>query len=157
LVEAHDIRVVQASDPRADLGFRYGRDLVHHQAAGRAQSVARVGLDREPEQGRIRCVGGEGADGDGISRVEAVVLNDHDGSGLAGIVLAARDGANLAAFHGSRIRRISFIAPVRYRVDERLIAARVGARRDGQRLAMGLRAKGARTHVRHPNLDGAQA
>jgi NAD(P)H-hydrate repair Nnr-like enzyme with NAD(P)H-hydrate epimerase domain len=38
-----------------------------------------------------------------------------------------------------------------------LILAGVGAGGDGLRLAMRLRLEGRRAHVRHPNLDRAQA
>ncbi len=57
LIEAQDILVVQASDMRTDLGFRDCGYLVHHEAAGDAQSIALVRLDRKPEQGCVRLVG----------------------------------------------------------------------------------------------------
>jgi len=101
LVEAEDVGVVQAADLRADFCFRHGRDFVHHQAAGRPQTITRVRLYGKPEQRRLRRVGGEGADGDGIGAVEAIVLNDDGGAGFARVVLAAGDDANVAAPHSS--------------------------------------------------------
>ncbi len=49
------------------------------------------------------------------------------------------------------------IAALRYCVDECLIGAPGRACGDGQRLATRLRTEGGRTHVLHPNLDGAKA
>jgi hypothetical protein len=57
----------------------------------------------------------------------------------------------------SRCRPASFIAPTRYRVDERRILMGMSAGGYGQRLATRLRPKERRAHVRHPNLNEAQS
>src|SRR6266446_2997961 len=79
LIEAQDILIVEAPDARPDLGFRNGGYLVHHETARRAQSVALIRRDREPEERCIRLVCRKRADRDGSSCVETVVLNDDDG------------------------------------------------------------------------------
>jgi hypothetical protein len=86
---------------RADLGLGYGGDLVYHQPAGRTQAVALIRLDDEAEQRCVGRIGGEGANGDGVGRVETVVLHDDDRARLASVILAARDGPDLAAPHSS--------------------------------------------------------
>ncbi len=53
----------------------------------------------------------------------------------------------------SRCRLASFIAPIRYRIDERLILPCVGAGGDGGRLAMRFGAEGRGAYIGHPNLD----
>jgi len=44
-IQPHHILVAEASDTRADLRLRNGRDLVHHQSADDAQAVTLVGID----------------------------------------------------------------------------------------------------------------
>jgi len=100
-VQAQNGLVVQASDARADLCFRHGRDLVHHEAAGAPQSIAIVRLDAQAEQGCLGRIGGEGADGDGLRGVEAIVLNNNNRPRLAGVILAAGDRVNVAALNSS--------------------------------------------------------
>jgi len=82
LVEPNHILVVQPADPLADLGLRDGGDLVHRQPGRGAQAVALARLHRQPEQGRLGRVRGEGADRDGVRRIEAVILHDDDGAGF---------------------------------------------------------------------------
>ena len=53
-------------------------------------------------KGGFRLVRREGADRDGVSSVETVILKDDDGPRLARIVLAARNGPDVAASHSSR-------------------------------------------------------
>ena len=100
------------------------RDLVHHQAALGAQPVALVGRDGETYQRRVRRVGREGADRDRSGGVECVVLDDRNRPRLTSVVLPTR--------RRSRSLPVSFIAPVRDRVDERLIGPRVRGPGHGQ-------------------------
>ena len=60
-----------------------------------------VGLDEQSDQ---RCVGGisrERADGHRCGGVEAVVLDDDDGSGLADVSASRRSSPDLASIHSS--------------------------------------------------------
>ena len=70
---------------RANLSLGDGGDLIHHQAACRAQAVALVRLDWQAEQGCFDLVSREGADRDQVGRVEAVVLNNDDGAWPPGL------------------------------------------------------------------------
>ena len=69
--------------------------------AWNAQSIALVRLDSKPEQRCVRVVGRKRANRDGLSSVETVILNDDDGPRFARIVLAARNGPDLAAPHSA--------------------------------------------------------
>ncbi len=73
--------------------------LIHHEVAWGAQSIPLIRLDRKTERRCVRVVGRERADGDGFSPVETVILKNDDGPRLARIVLAARDGPDVAASH----------------------------------------------------------
>ena len=101
LIESQDILVVQPADTCTNLGLGDSGDLIHRQAARRAQAVALVRLDWQAEQRRVRLVSGEGADRDRVGGVEAVVLNNDDGAWLPGIILAAGDGPDVATLHSS--------------------------------------------------------
>jgi len=46
--------------------------------------------------------------------------------------------------------------PIRQRINESLILAGVGARRNSKRLTMCLQSKSRCAHIRYPNLDGTQ-
>src|SRR5207244_365382 len=85
----------------SDLGFRNGRDLVHHDAAGDAQSIAFVWNYQQPKQRGIGLVGRECADRNRGGCVETVILYDDDGPCLADVVLAARDGPDVASCHSA--------------------------------------------------------
>jgi len=98
-IQPHDIFVGKTAHPCAQFRLGHGCDLVNHQAADRAQSVVFARLDSQPEQRSVGGVCGEGAHRDRIGFVETIVLNDYDGTWLGGIVLAARNGPDLAAFH----------------------------------------------------------
>lgn len=77
------------------------------------------------------------------------ILDDDDGRGLAAHPLLPAGYA--------RSRHASFIAPIRDRVDKRLIFLGALTRRYGERLAVGVPLEGGRTHVGHPNLNGPQS
>ena len=98
-IQPHHILVSKAADARADLCLRNGRDLIHHQSADSAQAVALAWLNRQPKQRSISWVGSECAHRDRIRPVETIVLNNHSGTGLSRVVLAARNSPNLAALH----------------------------------------------------------
>ena len=89
--------IVQPADTRADFRLRNGGDLVDHQTARGLQAVARVRGHRQTEQRRVRLIRGEGADGDGVGRVEAVVLKDDDRARFPGIALAAGVSLSVSA------------------------------------------------------------
>jgi internalin A len=99
LIEPQHIFVVQAADLRTHLGLRDGGDLVHHQPAGRKQSIAVIRFDGQAEQRRFRLISGEGTDRDRVRGVETVILDDDDRTGLPGIILAARDSPDVATPH----------------------------------------------------------
>jgi hypothetical protein len=82
--------VVIAQLPHAlpELGARDGGDLVDHQPTGLSDASGLVGFDEQSDQ---RCVGrisGERTDGHRSGGIEAVVLDDDDGSGLADVAAA---------------------------------------------------------------------
>ena len=60
-----------------------------------------VRLDGQAKQGGFGLVAGEGANSDGIRRVEAVILHDNRGARFTGIVFAARDRPDIAPPHSS--------------------------------------------------------
>src|ERR1700734_4087719 len=91
--------MAQSSNADADLRFWHGCDLVYHQTAGRSQPVKLVRFHSEPEERGLRLVSGEGADGDGVGRIESVILQDGDGAWLTCVALTARDRPNIAAPH----------------------------------------------------------
>src|SRR5579859_1239905 len=98
-IEAQDIFVGKAADQSANLGFGNSGDFVHHEAGGRAEPVGGAGLDEQAEKGRVRRIGGEGANGDRSGLVEAIVLKNDHGTRFAGVVFTAGNGPNLAAPH----------------------------------------------------------
>jgi hypothetical protein len=100
-VEADEIVVAEPADVIAEACFGDGGDLVDHQSRGLSQPGAGVRSDRQAKQGRVGWVGGHGADRDRRGRVEAVVLDDHRGSWLAGVCAAGCDRPDLAASHAS--------------------------------------------------------
>jgi hypothetical protein len=53
LIESQDIFVVQAADLHTNPALRDDGDLVHHQPAGRDQSVAVIRFDGQAEQGHF--------------------------------------------------------------------------------------------------------
>src|SRR3984957_12524614 len=105
-MEPHDILIVEAPDTRTKLYLGYCGDLVHHQAAARPETVACIRLDRQTEQRRLRRIGSEGANSERIRGVEAIILQDRDGTRLARITLAGRNAPNLATLHASSRRAL---------------------------------------------------
>ena len=98
-IQPHHILVRKAADTCTNFCFQNSRDLIHHQPASSAQPVAFVWLDRQPEQRSLGRVGSECAYRDRIRPVETVVLKNHNGTGLAGVVFTAGNGPNLATLH----------------------------------------------------------
>src|SRR5208282_499088 len=96
-LQAQHIPGGKTAHKRPDPGFRDGGDLIHHQPAGSAQSIAVARLNGEAKKGSIGGIRREGADRDGVCPVEAVVLENHNRPGLSRVVFAAGDGPNLAA------------------------------------------------------------
>jgi hypothetical protein len=62
------------------------------------QSVSLARLDRQTEQRGVRGIGGERANRDRIRHIEAVVLQDHGGTGLGGVASVTGKGPYLPAF-----------------------------------------------------------
>ncbi len=80
-------------------GSTHRGDLVEHDAAQSRQTVGSVWLQGDSQQ---RNGGGgcsQRADRDGVSGVEAVILDDQDGARLAGIALDRRGGPEFPAPH----------------------------------------------------------
>ena len=86
---------------RPSFGLWHRRNLVDHQSRGRLQPVALLGFDRKTQQRSLGRIAREGADRNGLGRVEAIVLHDHDWTRLARIVRAASRRPNLTAPHSS--------------------------------------------------------
>ena len=98
-IQPNHILVSKAADTITDLCLRNGRDLICHQSADSAQAVALAWLDRQPKQRSIGWVGSECAHRGRIRHAETAVLKNHNGTGLARIVLTASNSPNLAALH----------------------------------------------------------
>ena len=98
-IQPHHILVSKVADARADLCLRNGRDLIHHQSADSAQAVALAWLNRQPRQRSIGWVGSECAAVTKSVPSKTIALNNHSGTGLFRVVLAARDSPNLATLH----------------------------------------------------------
>lgn len=101
LIEPHQVCVINSTNEMTQFRFGNGRDLVHHQATGRTQAIFRTRNDDEAQQRRIGWIRGEGANGDGVCAVETIILNDDNRTRLTRIILAARNGPDLAPFHSS--------------------------------------------------------
>jgi hypothetical protein len=80
--ELNHLLVAKPADSLAQLRARNRRDLVDHEIARLSQSVAVIGLDSKSEQGRIRRIGGEGANRHRVGRVEPIILAIATGRGL---------------------------------------------------------------------------
>src|ERR1700737_2785521 len=91
-IQSHDVLIGKPAQIAADPRLSNRRDFVRHQAAGRAQSVSLARLDRQTEQRGVRGIGGERANRDRICHIEAVVLQDHGGTRLAGIASGTGKG-----------------------------------------------------------------
>ena len=75
------------ADTSAEFGARHGGDLVGHESTWGAEAVVRVRLNRNAEErgfGGVRCKSADGYRGGGV---EAVVLDDDDRAGFAGVVV----------------------------------------------------------------------
>ena len=115
----HHVGVHEPSDAAAQLHFRDRRDLVDHQARGRPQAVRLVRFDSEAEQRSVGWIAREGADGDGLGGVEAIILHDHQRTRLARVVSASGSSPDLSALHSSRLiwRRMKAWSLAAYRLD----------------------------------------
>ena len=87
-IQPQHVLISKPSDMRADLSFRNGRDLIHHQSADSSQALAFVWLHWQAEQRSICRVGSESAHRDRIGHVETVLLKNHNRTGFAGVFLA---------------------------------------------------------------------
>ena len=98
-----------SSEPIRDPTLALGMvgNLVDHQPARRPQSVAPARLNQQPKQRGLGRVSGEGADGDRGGGVETVILENDHWPGFAGVVLAARDGPDLASLHPAKRSEIA--------------------------------------------------
>lgn len=95
--ESDHLIVVEAADWFAELGAWHGRDLVDHETARFAKPVHFVGFHPKSKQRGLGRIGAERAHCHRISRVEAVVLNDRDGSGLSDVAAAGSRSPDLPA------------------------------------------------------------
>jgi hypothetical protein len=85
--EAGHVFGLELADAGAEFGARHGGDLVGHEAARGTEAVVRVRLYRNAEErgfGGVRCKSADGYRGGGV---EAVVLDDDDRAGFAGVVV----------------------------------------------------------------------
>ncbi len=100
-VQAQYILIVQPADPCADLGFWHGGYFVDHKPARGAQTVALVRFDNQTKQRRVGWIAGEGANCDGIGRIEIIVLHDDGRARLPGVISAPGNGPDFSAPHSS--------------------------------------------------------
>ena len=80
-------------------GSTHRGDLVEHDAAQSRQAVGLVWLQGDSQQWDVGSGRGQRADRDGVSGVEAVILDYQDWAGFAGIALPRRGGPEFAAPH----------------------------------------------------------
>src|SRR5206468_471305 len=92
------VLVGEAPQPPADLGLRNGRDLVDHGAPCALQAIGFSRLNGQAQKRGGGTVRGQSANGDGIRRIEAILLKDHHWA-LARRTIAERDGPDLASLH----------------------------------------------------------
>src|SRR5436190_7284297 len=83
--EPNHVVIAEATELVSQLRAGHGRDLVDHQAAGAAEPVSLVGFDPQAKQRGLGRVGREGANRDGVSGIEAVVLDDNHWAGFADV------------------------------------------------------------------------
>src|SRR5215468_9956304 len=100
-VQPYHVAVRKLPDAIAQLRFWNRRDLVDHQPRGGPEAVGFVRFDGETQQRRIRRIAGECADRNGLGSIEAIVLDDHNRSGLACVASAARGGPHFTPLHSS--------------------------------------------------------
>src|ERR1019366_4358508 len=98
-VQPDDVVVSKTANKHADFRFCNRVYLVHHQPRGGAQAIAFVGFYRQPKERSILSVGSKGTHSKRVRHVKAIILNDHDGTRLARVVLTASNGPYLTAAH----------------------------------------------------------
>ncbi len=98
-VEPNNVGGVQRADPATHFRLGDGGDLVHHQATRGAKPVARMRLDRKPEQRSFCRIACEWTHHKRIHALKTVVLHDDDGSRFSGIVACASNSPYFASPH----------------------------------------------------------
>lgn len=83
--EPDEFLVAKPADRLAELGARHSRDLVDHETARIPQPVHLVWIDSKAKQWGIGLIRRERADRDRVRPVEAIVLDDRDGSRFADV------------------------------------------------------------------------
>jgi len=100
-IKTDHVFISEAADSLAKLRSPHCRQLVDHEAARLVKAVLLTHFHEEPEE---RCLGGVGrerADGDRVSRVEPVILDDDNRLRLADVARPRCRGPDLATPHSS--------------------------------------------------------
>jgi len=102
VVQLADDLGLELPDPGSNPGPWQRRDAINHQLARLAQTVLCRGNDRHPEQRRGRWIGRQAADGYGLCRFEAIILDDHGGPWFANLGATAGYRPDFSPFHSSK-------------------------------------------------------
>src|SRR5208283_4011597 len=98
-IQPNHIFVGKPTHTRADSQLRNGRDLIHHKPANSPQPIALARLHHKAKQWSFTLIGGKWTNGDRVSTVESVVLNNHNRTRLPRVVFTACDSPNFTALH----------------------------------------------------------
>ncbi len=87
--------------PILDPSFTFGTVVILSTITwqGACNPLRSLGMTGQAEKGSVGRVGREGTQRDRTRTIEAIILDDHGGPGLSGVVLAPRDRPDASAFH----------------------------------------------------------
>ena len=100
-IEPYEICIGETPEMIAQVRPRHRRDLVDHDLAWLVDPGGSRRLQGDPSQRRLDGIGCQRTDRDRGGCIEAIVLNDDDGSRLAGIGTACRSDVDLASPHSA--------------------------------------------------------
>jgi hypothetical protein len=100
-VEPDHVFVSESTDAFTELHPSYRRQLVDHQAARFVEPILTGRRYEATEEWRLRRISRERTDRDRVGRIESIILDDNDRSGLAGVARSGSRGPDLAAPHTS--------------------------------------------------------
>src|SRR5664279_863747 len=100
-VEPDDICICDTTNTIANVASRHRRDLVDHDPAWLLDPGRGCGLQCDPGQWRIDRVRRERAHRDRGGCVEAIVLDDHDRSGLPGVFASSCGDVDISPPHSA--------------------------------------------------------
>ena len=112
-IQPQDITITQTPDRHAQLGFRHGRDLIHHETRCDAQTINLIRLAQNAEQRRLGLIRRKRADCNGPRMPKTIVLDNHNGARFF--------RHSHCRPQRSKFRPASFLKQIGNRVDETLV------------------------------------